>query len=499
MLDLADRSYLGNARRLLRQRMDATEFLARHVLATGRLTVQVRVPGEHESTELFARWAADVWAKGHQAATSEVHQQQQRRARRHRFDDSTLGVPSDAIAWLQSRIALQGKWNRDLDAAVTQVLSNALASGATLQDIMRALAVVFPKFGLDRLENIARTESTGAYAQGRLAAYRQMQLISAVQWVSIIDSRTTDICRERDGKIQLLSNPKLQAPPAHFMCRSTLVGIDSFQLEDLRNGDPQALKDTFGYRRNGPKTLQEALDWSAVPSAQDGFGGAMPESEVSKPGRPQRETPSEAPGGGGAEPPVPSEPAEGAPEPEPEQPPDDVTVRLRGGARIEDIAVQDEIADLKRIPSDLREMFTDQGNTVSYTTGSVTDHPLMRDLKWQTSVGKVPYDDLAGVWRPDKHIIVVNLSLSVDDESTTIHEFFHAVADITGALNDNSVFEGFRSHYGQVLFQDAYTYGDVHEFWAQSWVMYFRDPELLQSLAPELYNWMRDWLGEEQK
>lgn len=48
-------------------------------------------------------------------------------------------------------------------------------------------------------------------------------LIKSVKWVSTLDSRTTEICMSRDGKVyELGSGPR---PPAHINCRSTVIPI----------------------------------------------------------------------------------------------------------------------------------------------------------------------------------------------------------------------------------------------------------------------------------
>lgn len=44
----------------------------------------------------------------------------------------------------------------------------------------------------------------------------------AYQWVSILDAVTTDICRERHGKVYTNGGPR---PPAHYNCRSTIIWI----------------------------------------------------------------------------------------------------------------------------------------------------------------------------------------------------------------------------------------------------------------------------------
>lgn len=50
-------------------------------------------------------------------------------------------------------------------------------------------------------------------------------------WCSILDSRTTDICRERNGKVyEYVNGPR---PPAHWNCRSFVIPITTVNLADL--------------------------------------------------------------------------------------------------------------------------------------------------------------------------------------------------------------------------------------------------------------------------
>lgn len=49
------------------------------------------------------------------------------------------------------------------------------------------------------------------------------ELVNEVEWVSTLDSRTTPICRARDGKrFPVDSGPR---PPAHIRCRSTVIPV----------------------------------------------------------------------------------------------------------------------------------------------------------------------------------------------------------------------------------------------------------------------------------
>ncbi len=59
-------------------------------------------------------------------------------------------------------------------------------------------------------------------------------VVKAVEWVSVLDSRTTLLCASRDGMIMPVgSGPR---PPAHYGCRSTMapvvgdiVGVEKFE------------------------------------------------------------------------------------------------------------------------------------------------------------------------------------------------------------------------------------------------------------------------------
>jgi len=58
-------------------------------------------------------------------------------------------------------------------------------------------------------------------------------IIRGVQWMAILDNRTSDICKALDGQAWTLDGAKLPGtvhdfqgpPPAHFNCRSTLIPV----------------------------------------------------------------------------------------------------------------------------------------------------------------------------------------------------------------------------------------------------------------------------------
>ena len=82
--------------------------------------------------------------------------------------------------------------------------------------------------GRNRAETIARTELTNAYNVGRVDMARKSTLVEAFRFIPIEDTRTTDICRSRQGLIipaddTLLLNAN--TPALHYRCRSTLSPV----------------------------------------------------------------------------------------------------------------------------------------------------------------------------------------------------------------------------------------------------------------------------------
>lgn len=284
------------------KRLEALGPIVAQALANG--TPSVSVPGEVEHNELIQQFVEAAWRWGYYDG-----QQELKLKRQASFEDKPklpeVGpAPTQAIMWARRRTTLQGKWNRDLDGRVTQIIVHGLETGASNQDVMKALTTVFPRFSKARL-NIVRTESMAAYNQGILASYRGNRFIVAVQFNAILDARTTPWCRSRDGMVMKLDDERLAAntPPLHYQCRSVLTPMDDFDFEDLQNGDPKANRDWFSHvAGNGPKTLAQALaGWDGVPAAQAGFGSvpelekAARQAQAAKPKPPQAPQPAPAP------------------------------------------------------------------------------------------------------------------------------------------------------------------------------------------------------------
>lgn len=67
-------------------------------------------------------------------------------------------------------------------------------------------------------------------------------------WNSVIDSRTTDICRSRNGRVYIKGKGPI--PPAHFNCRSTVVPIF------IRSPRPALPNSFFAWMQDQPADFQ---------------------------------------------------------------------------------------------------------------------------------------------------------------------------------------------------------------------------------------------------
>lgn len=86
-------------------------------------------------------------------------------------------------------------------------------------------------------------------------AIANKHLFKGVQWVSVLDSRTSPICRARDGKVYPLGEGA--RPPAHYRCRSVVMEIlkghplpsDKTYYEWLKEQSQDTVYDILGKTR----------------------------------------------------------------------------------------------------------------------------------------------------------------------------------------------------------------------------------------------------------
>jgi len=181
------------------------------------------------------------------------------------FRDAMVGVGIDAVlppAAVISDIAQSalvqgatiGDWFSRLNEStrfdVERTVKNGVLLGQTNAQIAKAIIGIGDKGGEPIAKSrrdamaITRTAVQTVAKDARLASLEaNADIIKEVQWVSTLDSRTSDICIVRSGKTWTYPDfqpvkhkiPWNGGPPAHWNCRSTFIPITK-SFEELTNG-----------------------------------------------------------------------------------------------------------------------------------------------------------------------------------------------------------------------------------------------------------------------
>lgn len=133
--------------------------------------------------------------------------------------------------------ALLKDWLADLEPShrkrIERALRIAFSEGENLSSAARRLRDAGLQNGRG-LEALIRTSNAHIAAQVTQATVEaNADIVQGVEWVSVLDGRTTDVCRGRDGEVYPIdSGPR---PPAHPNCRSTtrtvLKGMEPLKRE----------------------------------------------------------------------------------------------------------------------------------------------------------------------------------------------------------------------------------------------------------------------------
>lgn len=150
--------------------------------------------------------------------------------------------------------ALLKDWLSDLEPQhrrrVEQALRISFAEGESLETAVGRLRTV-AKMNERGLQALIRTSNAHIASSVDEATYQaNADIIEGVEWLSVLDGRTTDICRARDGKKWPVGEgPR---PPAHIGCRSTTIAVLIGQESPARETYPEWLK-------RQPKPVQDDI------------------------------------------------------------------------------------------------------------------------------------------------------------------------------------------------------------------------------------------------
>lgn len=166
-------------------------------------------------------------------------------------------------------------WVSRLDSSVRKNLEGAIAQGIaeglTVEEIavkVRGVSDLSEKSAM-ALVRTAYTHVTNVAANEVFKA--NGDVLYGVRWVSVLDSRTTAICRSLDG--QVFAAGEGPRPPAHINCRSRVVPVfekdEEFEREDYATWlarQPQNVQDrALGKKkarlwREGKLTLDQFVE-----------------------------------------------------------------------------------------------------------------------------------------------------------------------------------------------------------------------------------------------
>ncbi len=168
---------------------------------------------------------------------------------------SNLGIPSNADLWAAVNARpFEGKiladWVAGLPAGTLNRIEGAVRQGYVdgigPLELARQIRGTPARKGIMNMsrhgaQTMARTALAHTAAMATQETFRKNRRIKEVQWVSVLDHRTSQICRTRDGTIY----PKNDGPrpPAHPGCRSTVIPVTSGNKDRLE--DRETYKDWF--------------------------------------------------------------------------------------------------------------------------------------------------------------------------------------------------------------------------------------------------------------
>lgn len=145
--------------------------------------------------------------------------------------------PSEVVAFLDDySLEITAITEATVIENIRAVLMEGLISGIDPVNLVQKIRECADKWlSVNHAETIARTENSKMYNAGRLARYMSPEnkgFVEALQYDSIVDTRTTKLCRHLDGMTISIDNTSVIAeytPPNHFKCRAVWLPVTKFE------------------------------------------------------------------------------------------------------------------------------------------------------------------------------------------------------------------------------------------------------------------------------
>lgn len=183
-------------------------------------------------------------------------------------------------SWYRYAFQLAGSFDTNFLMRVQSAFNDAVREGMSEKDIAKHIKKVANNFTKSRAQAIARTESTRAFNTGVLYEGLNTELADGFRYDAVLDEKTTDICRARDGKfIPIHDTEKLaeNTPPLHVNCRSMLVPVFDFDEKPQTLPEEVMQKIPAKIREYDKKFIRDFVEqWSfyrQVAFPQEAVGG----------------------------------------------------------------------------------------------------------------------------------------------------------------------------------------------------------------------------------
>ena len=167
-------------------------------------------------------------------------------------------------------------WNTDKLAVDTrQILTTAAMTGESIYKTSRRLSERFGQ-SMNNSVRLIRTETTYSCNQAELASYSALD-IDRYKFAATLDTRTSSICQELDGKVFETKDAKagVNLPAMHPNCRSTTIayfedGMPQYRLARDKDGNRIRVPADMTYKDWYKKYIEnDAQSASTAPKGND--------------------------------------------------------------------------------------------------------------------------------------------------------------------------------------------------------------------------------------
>lgn len=140
-------------------------------------------------------------------------------------------------------------WGEDEVSRLVMGVKTGFVQGHTVRRIIKDVtgAGGLADISQRNAEAVAHTALMHVASEARMETYKEnSDIVIGYEWTSTLDSRTSDICRSRDGQKFLWDDKVKPKPPAHYRCRSTTTPVLSEEFDIFNKGAQRASKGASG-------------------------------------------------------------------------------------------------------------------------------------------------------------------------------------------------------------------------------------------------------------